>query len=96
MGLTDELHKNALNNAALFRPAFDGPFLSAAAYTPASAAQTVKNKRADAIAFGRLFIANPDLVKRIKTNGPLNAFDRSTFYGGGAKGYTDYKTLGES
>jgi len=36
MGLTDELHKNALNNAALFRPAFDGPMLSAAAYTPAS------------------------------------------------------------
>jgi N-ethylmaleimide reductase len=91
MGLTDELHPNALNNAELFRPAFDGPFISAAAYTPASAAQAVENRHADAIAFGRLFIANPDLVKRIKENGPLNAFERSTFYGGGARGYTDYK-----
>jgi N-ethylmaleimide reductase len=93
MGLTDELHPNALNNAELFRPAFDGPFISAAAYTPVSAAQAVENNHADAIAFGRLFIANPDLVKRIKQEGPLNAFDRSTFYGGGAKGYTDYKRL---
>jgi N-ethylmaleimide reductase len=96
MGLTDQLHPNALNNAALFRPAFDGPFISAAAYTPASAAQAVDNKYADAIAFGRLFIANPDLVKRIKEGGPLNGFDRSTFYGGGAQGYTDYKTLGDA
>jgi len=92
MGLTDELTRNALNNAVLFRPAFDGPFLSAAAYTPATAAQAIENNHADAIAFGRLFIANPDLVTRIKEDGPLNAFDRSTFYGGGAQGYTDYKT----
>jgi N-ethylmaleimide reductase len=52
MGLTGELHPNTLNNAALFRPAFDGPLLSAAAYTPASAAQAIENKHADAIAFG--------------------------------------------
>lgn len=93
IGLTDELHANALNNAELFRPAFDGPFISAAAYTPASAAQAIENNYADAIAFGRLFIANPDLVSRIKSNAKLNAFDRSTFYGGGAAGYTDYATL---
>jgi N-ethylmaleimide reductase len=96
IGLTDELHADALNNAALFRPAFDGSFISAAAYLPASAAQAVENKHADAIAFGRLFIANPDLVRRIRENGPLNTFDRSTFYGGGAQGYTDYKTLAAS
>jgi N-ethylmaleimide reductase len=93
IGLTDELHPNALNNAELFRPHFDGPFISAAAYTPAGAAQAVENNHADAIAFGRLFIANPDLVARIQQNAPLNAFDRSTFYGGGSQGYTDYKTL---
>jgi N-ethylmaleimide reductase len=93
IGLTDELHPNALNNAELFRPLFDGPFISAAAYTSASAEQAVENNHADAIAFGRLFIANPDLVKRLKENAPLNAFDRSTFYGGGSQGYTDYKTL---
>ncbi len=94
IGLTDELHENARNNAALFRSAFDGPLLSAAAYTPESAAETIEQKHADAVAFGRLFIANPDLVERIQENQPLNPPDRSTFYGGGAHGYTDYRVLG--
>jgi N-ethylmaleimide reductase len=94
IGLTDELHENARNNAALFRSVFDGPLLSAAAYTPESAAAAIEKKHADAIAFGRLFIANPDLVERIKENRPLSPPDRSTFYGGGAHGYTDYKSLG--
>ncbi len=66
----------------------------AAAYTPGSAAEAIDKKHADAIAFGRLFIANPDLVERIKENRPLNAPDRSTFYGGGAHGYTDYQARG--
>jgi N-ethylmaleimide reductase len=94
MGLTDELHENARNNAALFRSVFEGPLLSAAAYTPESARDAIENNHADAIAFGRLFIANPDLVERIKENRPLNPPDRSTFYGGGAHGYTDYKARG--
>ena len=93
MGLTDELHENAVNNAELFRSVFNGPLLSAAAYTPASAALAIEQGHADAIAFGRLFIANPDLVERIKGNHPLNPYDRSTFYGGAEHGYTDYKTF---
>jgi N-ethylmaleimide reductase len=96
IGLTDELHEDAVNNAILFRPVFDGPLLSAAAYTPDSAAIAIEQRHADAIVFGRLFIANPDLVERIKGNLPLNASDRSTFYGGGEHGYTDYKTFGEA
>ena len=95
MGLTDELHEDAVNNAALFREVFHGPLLSAAAYSPESAALTIEKNHADAIAFGRLFIANPDLVRRIRERKPLNAYDRSTFYGGGEHGYTDYKTLGQ-
>lgn len=95
MGLTDVLHEDAVNNAALFREVFHGPLLSAAAYSPESAALAIENKHADAIAFGRLFISNPDLVRRIQMGLPLNAFDRSTFYGGGKRGYTDYKTIGE-
>jgi N-ethylmaleimide reductase len=91
MGLTDELHENARNNAALFRLLFEGPLLSAAAYTPESAAEAIETKHVDAVAFGRLFIANPDLVERIQQNQPLNPPDRSTFYGGGAHGYTDYQ-----
>ena len=93
MGITDELHANAPNNAQRFRGAFQGPLLSAGAYTPESAAQAVESGHADAIAFGRLFIANPDLVARVRQGASLNAPDRSTFYGGASKGYTDYPTL---
>jgi N-ethylmaleimide reductase len=93
IGLTDGLHEDALNNAQLFRCRFRGPLISAAAYTPSSAAQTVSEGRADAIAFGRMFIANPDFVERILDQGLLNPYDRSTFYGGGEHGYTDYPAL---
>jgi N-ethylmaleimide reductase len=48
---------------------------------------------ADLIAFGKPFISNPDLVERLKNGAPLNGWDKATFYGGGAKGYTDYPTL---
>jgi N-ethylmaleimide reductase len=51
------------------------------------------NNGADLVAFGRPYIANPDLVRRLRENAPLNTPDRATFYGGGAKGYTDYPTL---
>lgn len=48
---------------------------------------------ADIVAFGRPFIANPDLVARLKVNAPLNEVNRATLYGGGAEGYTDYPAL---
>ena len=48
---------------------------------------------ADLVAFGRPYIANPDLVERLRQGGPFNEGDRTTYYGGGAKGYTDYPTL---
>jgi N-ethylmaleimide reductase len=96
IGLTDELHENAVNNAVLFRSVFSGPLLSAAAYTPDSASLAIEQEHADAIAFGRLFIANPDLVERIRGNHPLNPFDRSTFYGGAEHGYTDYRNFGDA
>jgi N-ethylmaleimide reductase len=48
---------------------------------------------ADLVAFGRPYIANPDLVERLRANAPWNEADKATFYGGGAKGYTDYPTL---
>ena len=50
---------------------------------------------ADAVSIGRLFIANPDLVRRIATDASLNPGDPATFYAGGAEGYTDYPLLGE-
>ncbi len=48
---------------------------------------------ADLVAYGRSFISNPDLVARLKAGGPFNKAERATFYGGGAKGYTDYPAL---
>ena len=50
---------------------------------------------ADLVAFGKLFIANPDLTRRLREDAPLNTPERATFYGGGAKGYTDYPALEE-
>lgn len=51
---------------------------------------------ADIVAFGRPFIANPDLVARLKANAPLNALNRATLYGGGAEGYTDYPAMNDA
>ena len=56
------------------------------------AEQAVKSG-ADLVAFGKPYIANPDLVERLRRNAPLNQPDKATFYGGGAKGYTDYPAL---
>ncbi len=61
-------------------------------YDKAMAEQALANG-ADLVAFGRPYIANPDLVERLRTDAPLNTPDRATFYGGGAKGYTDYPVL---
>ena len=61
-------------------------------YDKALAAQ-VLNQGADLVAFGKAFIANPDLLHRLRTGAPLNLPDRSTFYGGGAHGYTDYPAM---
>ena len=59
----------------------------------AMAEQAVVADGADLVAFGKPYIANPDLVERLRVNAPWNEPDRMTFYGGGAKGYTDYPAL---
>lgn len=96
IGLSDALNADALNNAQLFRSKYSGPLISAAAYTPVTALKAVEEHHVDAVAFGRSFIANPDLVERIRNENPLNAYDRATFYGMGAEGYTSYPTLEQS
>ncbi|MCZ7851356.1 alkene reductase [Agrobacterium salinitolerans] len=62
-------------------------------YDRESAIQAVESGKVDAVAFGKAFIANPDLVRRFKDNAPLNEPNQPTFYGGGAEGYTDYPAL---
>lgn len=75
------------------RGAFDGTFIANGNFEPAEAAKWIEDGHADAIAFGRLFLANPDLPARIAQDGPYNEPDEDTFYGGGAEGYTDYPSL---
>lgn len=75
------------------RDCFDGLFILSGGFDGATAQKALLEKRGDLIAFGRPFLANPDLVKRMRSNAPMNAPDPSTFYVPGAKGYTDYPTL---
>jgi len=72
---------------------YEGNIIAADGFTAETAEQTLEEGMAEAVAFGRFFLANPDLPKRIELNAPLNDYDRSTFYGGGEKGYTDYPFL---
>lgn len=69
---------------------FKGSILAAGGFTREDAENTLQKGDADAIVFGRFFIANPDLVERFKYGYELNAYDRETFYGGDERGYTDY------
>lgn len=78
---------------ASLRAAFDGPFILAGGFDAASAEQALAAGQADLIAFGRPFLANPDLVARMQAGAALNAPDFGTFYTPGAQGYTDYPRL---
>ena len=68
------------------------PLILAGGFSAETAEDAIRTGRAGAVAFGRHFIANPDLPARLRAGPPLNAYNRATFYGGGAAGYTDYPT----
>lgn len=89
-GMADVDHKDVPLNSELFRPMWPGVLIAAGNYDRNSAMAAVESGRADAISFGRHFIANPDLPERLRRNVPLTPYNRATFYGGGAQGYTDY------
>jgi N-ethylmaleimide reductase len=93
VGFADDASVDSANNALLFRHLFDGPMITAGGYTTKMGVAAVEAGLADAVAFGRMFVANADLPERIRTGAMLNTFDRSTSYGGGAHGYTDYPTV---
>lgn len=78
---------------AKLRAQFNGVYMANNSYDRELAMRAVESGAADLIAFGRPFIANPDLVERLEKDAPLNKPDESTFYGGAAEGYTDYPTL---
>jgi N-ethylmaleimide reductase len=93
-GLTEQRNDTAPASVnALFRPYFPGPLIASGGFTLETAERALAASTADLIAFGRPFIANPDLPKRLKLGAELNEPDRSTFYGGTGRGYTDYPVL---
>jgi N-ethylmaleimide reductase len=76
-----------------FRPIFQGTLITAGGYDREQGNAVLASGDADLVAFGRLFISNPDLPLRFALNAPLNQYDRSTFYGGDERGYIDYSAL---
>lgn len=80
---------------ALIREKYRGALIVAGGFDRDTAETWLQQDRADLIAFGRKFLANPDLPERFLRHAPLNTDDPSTYYGGGAKGYTDYPSLAQ-
>ncbi|UTW59944.1 alkene reductase [Kordiimonas sp. SCSIO 12603] len=78
---------------AFVRQYFKGPILTAGGFKAETAAAEIALGNTDMVAFGQPYIANPDLVERFKKGADLNTPDFDTFYGGDAKGYTDYPFL---
>ncbi len=89
-GQKDVDHKDVPSAARMFRDAWSGCLIAAGNFRPDSAASMIAEGAADAIAFGRFFISNPDLPDRIRHGRPLTPYDRATFYSSGSEGYLDY------
>ncbi len=87
-------HRGAGRIGPALRQAFGGVYVANEAFDQASAEAVLAAGEADAVAFGKLFIANPDLPRRFREGASLNTPDSQTFYAGGARGYTDYPALG--
>jgi N-ethylmaleimide reductase len=83
----------ALRMLELMRERYRGTLIIAGGFDQETADAWLQQGKADLVAFGRKFLANPDLPERFRSGASLNADDPSTYYGGGAKGYTDYPTL---
>jgi N-ethylmaleimide reductase len=82
--------QNVPSAMVLFRSIWRGVLISAGGFTGETAEAAIAQGHADAIAFGRIFISNPDLPRRLRHGFPLTPYNRATFYGGEAAGYTDY------
>jgi N-ethylmaleimide reductase len=89
-GRAEVNHQNVPSAMVLFRPLWRGTLITAGGFTGATANAAIADGHADAIAFGRIFISNPDLPNRLAHDHPITPYNRATFYGGEAAGYTDY------
>ncbi len=90
-----EQEPRALRMLDLIRKKYKGNLIVGGGFDHDSAERWLRDGRADLIAFGRKFLANPDLPKRFREGALLNADDPSTYYGGGAVGYIDYLSLAQ-
>jgi N-ethylmaleimide reductase len=88
-------HQNVPSAMVLYRPLWSGKLISAGGFTGDTAESAIAAGHVDAVAFGRIFISNPDLPRRLQKGYPITPYDRSTFYGGGSAGYTDYPNYEE-
>jgi N-ethylmaleimide reductase len=88
-----EPNPGAQRMLVLLREKYRGTLIVAGGFDHDTAEAWLRQRKADLIAFGRKFLANPDLPQRFRSRASLNADDPSTYYGGRAKGYTDYSTL---
>ena len=95
-GATGGPRDNVPFDWAALRKSFSGAYIANNGYTRDMAIEAVSEGRADLVAFGKAFIANPDLVERLRRDAPLNELDRATLYGGGEKGYVDYPALADA
>jgi N-ethylmaleimide reductase len=89
-GRAEVNHQNVPSAMVLFRPIWRGVLISAGGFSGEAADAAIAAGHADAIAFGRIFISNPDLPRRLQLGFPLTPYNRATFYGGAEAGYTDY------
>lgn len=89
-GRAEVNHQNVPSAMVLFRPIWKGKLITAGGFTGETANAAIAAGQADAIAFGRIFISNPDLPRRLAHGYPLTPYNRATFYSGEATGYTDY------
>jgi N-ethylmaleimide reductase len=87
--------QNVPSAMVLFRPLWSGVLIAAGGFTGEAAEAAIAEKHADAVAFGRIFISNPDLPRRLQQGFPITPYNRATFYGGEAAGYTDYPVYEE-
>ena len=94
-GRAEVNHQNVPSAMVLFRSIWRSVLISAGGFTGETAEAAIADGHADAIAFGRIFISNPDLPRRLQHGFPLTPYNRATFYGGEAAGYTDYPAYGE-
>lgn len=82
------------NIALRYRPIYKGALIINSGFDQEKGNRVIEDGHADLVAFGKLFISNPDLVARFENNSELNEWDQNTFYTPGPKGYTDYPALG--